>query len=119
MGEPVKIVELAETMIRLSGLPEDGIEMAYSGVRPGEKLTEELAYDEEQTLETDHPKVRAVYQSPFGLDEVRRQFDELESMMDGPEVDLRQRLREMVVDYGRTTEKSLVNSAISQATSVS
>jgi FlaA1/EpsC-like NDP-sugar epimerase len=58
MGEPVKIAELARDMIRLSGLSEDAIKIVFTGLRPGEKLYEELLADEEQTRPTPHPKLR-------------------------------------------------------------
>ena len=54
----VRIVELARDLIRLSGLPEHSIEIVFSGIRPGEKLYEELYFADEETLPTTHPKVR-------------------------------------------------------------
>ena len=57
MGEPVKIAELAKLMIRLSGADENRIRIEYSGLRPGEKLYEELLADSESTLPTPHPKL--------------------------------------------------------------
>jgi FlaA1/EpsC-like NDP-sugar epimerase len=58
MGEPVKIVDLARDLIRLSGLREgEDIEIAFSGIRPGEKLFEELSFEEEQAERTRHPKI--------------------------------------------------------------
>ena len=58
MGAPVKIVDLARDLIRLSGLEEDvDIEIEYTGVRPGEKLYEELVFGGEDVIPTNHPKV--------------------------------------------------------------
>lgn len=58
MGEPVKIASLAADMIRLSGLQPDEIEIQYVGLRPGEKLYEELLADDEHTMPTPHEKLR-------------------------------------------------------------
>ena len=60
MGEPVKIVDLARDMIRLSGLSEADIEIKFTGLRRGEKLFEELLATNEHTLATGHPKVRVM-----------------------------------------------------------
>jgi FlaA1/EpsC-like NDP-sugar epimerase len=58
MGEPVKITDLAMDMIRLSGLELDEIKIEYVGLRPGEKLYEELLADDEHTMPTPHEKLR-------------------------------------------------------------
>jgi FlaA1/EpsC-like NDP-sugar epimerase len=58
MGEPVRIVDLARDMIRLSDLSESEIRIVYTGLRPGEKLFEELLADDEHTRPTPHPKLR-------------------------------------------------------------
>jgi len=59
MGQPVKIVELARNLILLSGLkPDEDIQIEYSGIRPGEKLCEELSTLLENTVPTNHSKVR-------------------------------------------------------------
>jgi FlaA1/EpsC-like NDP-sugar epimerase len=59
MGKPVKIVDLARKMIRLAGLtPEEEIKIVFTGLRPGEKLYEELLNKEEKTLPTHHEKIK-------------------------------------------------------------
>lgn len=58
MGNPVKIVDLAKEMIRLSGKSEDDIKITFTGLRPGEKLYEELLTNTEQTMSTPHNKIR-------------------------------------------------------------
>lgn len=75
MGKSVKIVELAKTMIRLAGLtPNQDIKIEYTGLRPGEKLFEELLNDKENTMPTHHEKIM--------IGKVREyQFDEIETQL--------------------------------------
>ena len=64
MGEAVRIVDLARNMIRLSGLePDQDIEIRYTGLRPGEKLFEELTLEGENILATYHEKIK-IFQGP-------------------------------------------------------
>jgi FlaA1/EpsC-like NDP-sugar epimerase len=59
MGEQVRIVDLAQKLIQLSGLaPEVDIKIVFTGTRPGEKLYEELSFDDEIHLSTTHPKIK-------------------------------------------------------------
>lgn len=74
MGEPVRIVDLAKDMIRLSGLSDDDVRIEFTGLRPGEKLYEELLADDETTLTTPHPKLRI---ARFSDDLTAEECDEL------------------------------------------
>lgn len=71
IGEPVRIVDLAEDLIRLLGRSRQEIDIVYTGLRPGEKLYEELLCDQETTLQTDHPRIRVARASspPIGIQE--------------------------------------------------
>lgn len=71
MGEPVKIAELAHRMIELAGFrPDKDIEIKYTGLRPGEKLYEEVLSDEEGTKETPHKKIRVAAVREYRYSEV-------------------------------------------------
>lgn len=73
MGEPVKIDDLAKDLIRLSGFePDIDIPVIYTGVRPGEKLYEELLTEEEGTLKTKHERIFVAKPTEVALDEVNR-----------------------------------------------
>ncbi len=78
MGKSVKIIDLATRMIQLSGL-EVGkdIDIVFSGLRPGEKLYEELLDDNENTLATHHPKIMISQIREIEFSRVREVFDEL------------------------------------------
>lgn len=99
MGRPVRIVDLAHDLVRLSGLPADAIDIVFSGIRPGEKLHEELYFETERMLETSHPKLHVAYHRPFSSDEVRRDIAVLEDLRHGPEGLIRRKLHEMVPEY--------------------
>ncbi|MBT9136606.1 MAG: UDP-N-acetyl-alpha-D-glucosamine C6 dehydratase [Firmicutes bacterium] len=81
MGEPVKIVELAKTLITLSGLrPEHDIPIVFSGLRPGEKLYEELLTAHEVTAATSHERIRIARQSVLGRTQWQAAFTRAEQM---------------------------------------
>jgi len=77
MGEPVKIVDLAKALVRLSGFGEDDIKITYTGLRPGEKLYEEVLTDAETTLPTPHPKLRVAKASPHSNGALIEQIERL------------------------------------------
>lgn len=81
MGEPVKIVDLAKQMIRLSGfrpIDENGvgdITIQFTGLRPGEKLYEELLIDEENVEKTEHKRILKSYEKSYSLTEIKNVFN--------------------------------------------
>ena len=78
MGSPVKIVDLARQLIELSGLrPEEDIEIEFTGLRPGEKLFEELSHKGENINPTTHPKIMRFITDPEPLPQVRSFLDQL------------------------------------------
>ncbi|WP_247232831.1 nucleoside-diphosphate sugar epimerase/dehydratase [Telluribacter sp. SYSU D00476] len=78
MGEPVRIQDLARRMIKLSGLEVDkDIRIKYTGLRPGEKLYEELLCQSEQNLPTHHPKILIARMPPVSFQEVNETFTDL------------------------------------------
>jgi FlaA1/EpsC-like NDP-sugar epimerase len=99
MGEPVKIVDLASDLIRLSGLEVGDIEIRFTGARPGEKLCEEMFFDHEETTQTEHPKVLCAKDVLKPGDSER--IDRLvQATMDGvTEDELRMMIRAIVPDY--------------------
>jgi FlaA1/EpsC-like NDP-sugar epimerase len=78
MGEPVKIVDLARDLIRLSGMvPDEDIEIVFSGTRPGEKLFEELSISSERADKTKHPKIFIGRTPPTSLEQISGAIGEL------------------------------------------
>jgi Predicted nucleoside-diphosphate sugar epimerases len=99
MGEPVKIAELARLMIRLSGHDEDHIRIEYSGLRPGEKLYEELLADSESTLPTPHPKLFIARARPADAEQIRACLNWLREPGSTDDAEIRARLQQWVAEY--------------------
>lgn len=101
MGKPVKIYDLAVNLIKLSGFePGKDIEIKVTGLRPGEKLYEELLMDEEGLTETKHKKIFIGKPSSFDLDTIKAEIDEIMKVAEGGnKVMLRQKLHEIVPTY--------------------
>ncbi len=102
MGDPVKIVDLARDLITLSGLrPMEDIEIRFSGVRPGEKLVEEISTSAEHADKTKHPKVYIGRIKPHDLDAVSSGVDALLELARSADPDrVRALLVELVPEYG-------------------
>jgi FlaA1/EpsC-like NDP-sugar epimerase len=78
MGQPVRIIDLARQLIELSGFrPDEDIAIEFVGLRPGEKLFEEISHKGENIAPTIHPKIMRFVCEPTKLDLVQKQFDEL------------------------------------------
>jgi FlaA1/EpsC-like NDP-sugar epimerase len=76
MGEPVRILDLAEELIRLSGLtPYEDIDIVFTGLRPGEKLFEELLMEGEGVLPTTHQKIRVLAPTRINIELIRAEMD--------------------------------------------
>jgi FlaA1/EpsC-like NDP-sugar epimerase len=103
MGEPVKIVDLAEQMIRLAGLrPGRDVEIEFVGLRPGEKLHEELFHADEPLMPTGSPAIRLAAPRTADYGVLARSIDELEEAARGRREDrMMQLLERLVPEYRR------------------
>ncbi|OGP59722.1 MAG: hypothetical protein A2V67_02940 [Deltaproteobacteria bacterium RBG_13_61_14] len=101
MGEPVKIVDLATTLIKLSGLkPGEDIKIEFSGIRPGEKLYEELNLDSERVSRTGHAKVFIFNCSDLSPEDFPAQIQELIAQADSASAsDLKKLIAYLVPEY--------------------
>ena len=100
MGQPMKIADLARDLITLSGLtPGVDIEIKFTGVRPGEKLFEELSVDDEAAEKTRHPKIFVGRFRPYELERIERGIDRLSGAVGDPPEEIRARFRELVPEY--------------------
>jgi len=100
MGEPVRILDLARSLIRLSGKSEDDVEIQFTGLREGEKLKEELFYEDEIIVPTTCEKIKRTNGAHRNWPELCRQLEELRSSMsvNGP-APVRAKIKEIVPQY--------------------
>ena len=101
MGEPVKIVDLARDLITLSGFtPGEDIEIKFTGVRPGEKLFEELALEGEDMAPTSHEKIAVWKRAPIAKDTLMQGIEELVQLAETNNGDtIRKTLKKLVPEY--------------------
>ena len=100
MGEPVRILDLAKNLIRLSGLKEgEDIEIVFTGLRPGEKLYEELLMDEEGLRETENKLIYIGKPIEFDEEWFEQELKNLRRAAEGEAKDIREMVRRMVPTY--------------------
>lgn len=101
MGKPIKIVDLARRMIQLSGYePERDIEISYIGLRPGEKLFEELQHVGEEYSPTSHSRILQFTGEPYPMADVEMFLGDLETRMSRMDIDkLKQEIQGFVPEY--------------------
>ena len=101
MGEPVKIADLARRMIVLAGFkPDKDIKIEYTGLRPGEKLYEEVLSDKENTKETPHPKINVAAVREYAYAEVAPRIDKLAQLsMDVKIPEMVMEMKDMVPEF--------------------
>jgi FlaA1/EpsC-like NDP-sugar epimerase len=106
MGRPVKIDDLARNMIRLSGFePDVDINVVYSGLRPGEKLYEELLMGEEGLAKTSNDLIYIGHKIDFDTEQLYQELDTLKQLTEGQETLLRSRIKVLVPTYVNPAEK--------------
>lgn len=106
MGKPVRIYDLAKDLIRLSGfVPDVDIKIVITGLRPGEKLYEEVLMSEEGIRKTVHNKIFIAEPASFNLEELKVKFDEINLLCDqGDNEGIIKKLKEVVPTYYRKEE---------------
>jgi FlaA1/EpsC-like NDP-sugar epimerase len=114
MGEPVSILDLARTLIRLSGKSEDEVSIRFTGLREGEKLVEELVYSNEEIHATPSHKIKRVLGTPNRWFDLQRHLEQLRVYVstDAPAL-IRAKLKEIVPEYSFRLEEQRQESTIS------
>jgi FlaA1/EpsC-like NDP-sugar epimerase len=109
MGEPVKIIDLAHDLIRLSGYtPDEDVDIKITGLRPGEKLFEELLLSEEGLEQTPHNKIHIGKPQLHDMSYLTRQLIRLKELIEtGAGPDIREGLKSMVPEYTFEKEESM------------
>ena len=111
MGTPIKILDLAKDMIRLSGFePERDIEIRFIGLRPGEKLYEELITEGEGIIHTDHEKILVLRGNHCELELLKVKIKELlENAAKQDSVEIKKKLKEIVPEYQPSSPETFIS----------
>jgi len=106
MGRPVNILTLARNLIELSGYePEKDIPVVFSGLRPGEKLTESLYDEQEELLKTENPKILSVKTGPLNRDKILKDIEDIENFLKTQSFEkLIEKFRTMVPTIGHNSK---------------
>jgi FlaA1/EpsC-like NDP-sugar epimerase len=100
MGSPIKIADLARTLIRLCGKTEEDVEIVFTGLRKGEKLHEELFYAGESALKTDLEKVIRTSGKPMKWAVLQEYLQDLKGLIyAGTDIMIREKLKQIVPEY--------------------
>ena len=106
MGEPVKILDLAKKMIRLSGhVPDEDIKIEFTGLRPGEKLYEELLISADNLVETENDRIFVAQMGKLDVDAMTRKIRTLIGHAYEEDKDIRKEIREIVPEYKEKQEQ--------------
>ena len=106
MGEPVKILDLAKKMIRLSGhVPGEDIKIEFTGLRPGEKLYEELLISEDNLVETENDRIFVAHMSEIDVAEMSRKISTLIAHAYEEDRNIREEIKEIVPEYKSNKEQ--------------
>ena len=112
MGKPMKILDLAENMIRLAGLrPYEDIDIKFTGLRPGEKLYEELLMNDEGLRSTDNELIFVGHPMDFDEDELMNELDKLREVMYDEDCDIRALVKRLVPTYKPSGESARLSDA--------
>jgi FlaA1/EpsC-like NDP-sugar epimerase len=100
MGTPIKIVDLAKRLIRLAGKSENDIPIRFTGLRPGEKMSEDLFYPSEEVVATSHAKIKLAHGRRMRWSDMLCNLDELrETVTMGSDSEIREKLKKIVPEY--------------------
>jgi FlaA1/EpsC-like NDP-sugar epimerase len=112
MGDPIRIVDLARTLIGLSGKSEEEIDIVFTGLRPGEKLFEELFYSNEKPKRTLNEKVMRTQRQIISWPKLIRQLEDLRVLISaGSDASIRSKVQEIIPEYRFVVEQALSVSA--------